>query len=465
MIGKTINSSASATSASALSTAPRISEGALQLLTCALPKISAEIFALENFLQVKPLASPGAIAIEFDSISQYLSSLRRELGEATEGQQTPHTDVLNSILWDAKSLRDALKESVDTHTSRTMLTSFLSSLSKILQREFRKALEIRGSNIPETLELVEFSAEFTGTPDYLIPQLISLQERLLIDPDLKAPQNGFGGIEEADALCSSLKLRQSLLYAIRKSENLSGFCLAELNNESVRRDYPEIVNELQLAGYISDNDKVGYARSLGIGLGARREGVRYQIDLYSEFVDLITSAMSSNGVTRFFALVREGLQANTAILDHERIGLKKTSIVTYFGETPYRVLISSSTKPLMPSHFPLLGSASRFELWQNHPALSCKALEAAHSLYFSDVEALCKEFALAAHPQIEVNCQTGYYACSIVFQLGPRVCNLVQLRPRSDLWGFFGSTETPFSLKDALPKVRAFLLFGYEAWL
>lgn len=432
-----------------------------QFLISVFPKISADVLSLQNLLTQRGEMTTEELVLELTPVVDHLSHLKNELLGRSRGIMPPRLpEFLDEYLVRGKEVSKQLSEGNESDLMGEGLSHYLSDLSHALHSEFRRTLQERGMHLSEKLELLEFSSEFSGVPDFLFPNLIKLQKRLLIDPEIKAPQNGFGGIEEHNALISSLRLRQSLLYIMRQEGTVEGFCLAELNDISVRRDYSEIVSRLHEARYIHGHERLGYVRSLGIGYGARREGVRCRTDLYGEFALLITSAIVSQGVTRYFALVREGVQANTAIIDHTRIGIERTPIVVHYAGTPYRVLIGTPPDPQSGTLRPPLGLGSRFELWQNHPALSCEALEDAQSLYISEAHSICKEFANRTHPDLVVRVQSGAYAHSISFHLAPRICSLIQLRPRTDLWGFYGSTAQAYSLDKALPMVAKLLLYG-----
>jgi hypothetical protein len=314
------------------------------------------------------------------------------------------------------------------------------------------------------LQLLEFDTEFSGVVDEVVNEVVALEKCFLIDPKLRIPQNGFGRVEDATEIRAALSLCESRLFATVKDGEMNGFFINENNQAALRETRGEIIRELESRGVIKKDAKLSFIRILGLRHAASKMSVKAGNDLYAQLMEAFSFSCRGDGITHAIALVREGVNSNTAIISHQRVGMIVTDIVinvsTGHGGTPYRVLLWPVSDPSLDISYPAIGHGSRFAKYDGHFSVKREIPEDSPSIWNSQAVKLWKDYFAKNYPWCDLSSWFGDYGLALQLTCAGRMCTLRQLRPRTDAWQLETLDTAKGKLEELLPLSCRWMLYG-----
>ncbi len=240
--------------------------------------------------------------------------------------------------------------------------------------------------------------------------------------------------------------------------------LTENNQEHLRKDRCEIVSKLQKAGFITDQQRVGFMRLVGLRFAPRKESAKQGVDLYHHLMQVADFSWRGDAISLGICLVRGGEMANTSIHDHMRVGWRDTgiTILASDGVTPYKVLIRDVEDAIYNLTLPRFGFESHFAKYAQGPSVRGLTPRDAKTIWNSDAERFSKEFFSARYPDCNAQAVPIEHGLSLLISHVGRQYNLIQMRPRTDAWTTVScrSDSEGLSLEQMLPRALKYLLYG-----
>ncbi len=438
---------------------------AAALVADATPKILAELHITEKLVSSLASDAERISSMDIAPVRGHFIALRHELRNLIrdEASQTELFSPLISGLdmlvenacsggqwWNDWKISDLRKFCAD---GRKVLCDM--SLSRLSRTQRPLAPE---------LQLLEFDTEFSGVFDEVVKEVVALEECFLIDPKLRVPQNGFGRVEDATEIRAALSLCESRLFATVKDGEMNGFFINENNQSALRENRGEIIRELESRGLIKKDEKLSFIRILGLRHAASKTSVKAGNDLYAQLMEAVSFSCRGDGITHAIGLVREGVNSNTAINSHQRVGMILTDIVinisTGHGTTPYRVLLWPVSDPSLDVSYPVIGYGSRFAKYDGHFSVKREIPEDSPSIWNSQAVKLCKDYFDINYPWYNLSPLFGYYGLALQLRCAGRMCTLRQLRPRTDAWQLETLDTAKGKLEELLPLSCRWMVSG-----
>lgn len=314
------------------------------------------------------------------------------------------------------------------------------------------------ADIPKAKEnhlvLMEYDTHGLGVPQHALGQVSELWNRLLIDPDLRAPQEGFPYSIEAMQLYSLMQLRQARLITVSRDIDLQGCCLGSFNHQNTVEWLGGAANQLRDKGRITDMDHIGRIDIIASAKTDRLRLARDGINLYSILTPFMDQAAQQEGVNVLLGVVRLGDNPNTAIKAHRRQGWFDTDVTISLGATnvPYRILLRRLAEyPVIPG-LRCIGVASYFETRLNDPALFSPEFERAQMISDDNAVALCNtQFGKIRGTSIEPSIGERLY---IMIKRRGLLIQLHQVVPNLDYWRLLGTKSSCGSLNELFPVIN-----------
>lgn len=324
------------------------------------------------------------------------------------------------------------------------------------------------SHLPRAAELklsmVEFDTDFSGYCPEILTEIEQLEKKLLIDPALKRPQEGFGNILTVEQLTEILHRRQSRIFVAFQDGVASGFYLPVLNPDSVR-EYPGAhFDQLVDQGIIAADSRAGWVHITGTARENRVAMARAGVHLYKVFDQTMIQSAGSEGLDLLIGAVREGIYANTSARSHFRFGWEWTphTFLGADGVTPYRTIIRRiAPEEKTGDAHKTIGWGSHFQVYSTSPAILESGIEGVRDrIGYAEARRRCVAYFGQDNLSIEVKSGSEYYGhCINIRHGGEHYASngaLLQIRPGIDYWRYLqGSGDRQIGSLDKLLPVVA----------
>lgn len=199
----------------------------------------------------------------------------------------------------------------------------------------------RGASLglPPGVKVVAYNTQLSGIPEQVLREVEKVESELLIDTAKLEPQEGFRRALDTQELKELLMCRAARLYAVSHDEVLIGFYVALLDPNSVTPHVEKAFQALDDAGNIPRGSRYGWCEIVGVTREGRERMRSLGINAYDLLDSAVVQTAQGEELDYLFAMVREGVQANTAKEKHLRFW-QETGIILWENEgtIPYQLL-------------------------------------------------------------------------------------------------------------------------------
>lgn len=222
-----------------------------------------------------------------------------------------------------------------------------------------------GSGVPGIVSVEEYVGKHCSPPLAVIEKVVTLTSELSIDPSRQFPQEGFLTPYAKRDLETLLEKPGVRLFVLKYDQEPVGFYILVTGTHDLTDDAKKtapIVEQCRL----DIESRWGWASAVGVSASFRRTLYAMGVQPYDFLHGAMVQSAKALGITDLFGRVRSGVQANTAMASHFRVGWRKVGEVPYDG-VPYAVLHvslreqSPMTLPKITSELPLANDSGNGE--------------------------------------------------------------------------------------------------------